>query len=132
MFDNIKTPTINNLLALGNQSGYGVKAHLHILATSPEGVRETVKVTQDIDAFRLEFITLMPHFTMRQVKNNQLHVWYHSEEASAYVGSGDVMDELKEEGYSDIRYSDDGYLLIIDADSVKRLVRKGLLEELGA
>jgi len=68
----------------------------------------------------------------RGVVNDELHINYHSDDCSAYVGMGDVMNELTEEGYTDVRYSDDGILLMLTECAVRRLVRQGVLQTKGA
>lgn len=128
----VLTPDITLLNQLAPFSIYGCKAHLVLSAIAPNGKREDVRVTQDIDPQRLAFLSESTVRMSRAVVNDELHINYHADDCSAYVGVGDVMDELTEEGYTDIHYSDDGILLMLTECAVRRLVRKGVLQTKGA
>jgi hypothetical protein len=128
----VLTPDITLLNQLAPRSIYGCKAHLVLSAIAPNGKREDVRVTQDIDPQRLAFLCQCSVRMSRGVVNDELHINYHSDDCSAYVGMGDVMNELTEEGYTDVRYSDDGILLMLTECAVRRLVRQGVLQTKGA
>lgn len=128
----VETPSPKLITTLAKYAIYGVKAHLVLSAVAPNGVREDVRVTQDINQERFGFWAECPIRSSRGVVNDELHINYHSDDVSAYDGIGQVIAELTEEGYTDIRYSDDGILLMLTECAVRRLVRKGVLKTKGA
>lgn len=128
----IATPDLDQLLTLNHHTMYGVKAHLWVSTVNPNGVKEIVRVAQDVDKERWEYACSCPQTIDRWSDDRHLHIKYRVQGASAYVGCGDVYDELRDEGYTDVRYSDDFYLLTLDLEDLPRLVRRGVLQTTGA
>lgn len=128
----VETPSPRMITTLAPYAIYGVKAHLVLSAVAPNGVREDIRVTQDINPERFGFWAEYPVRSIRGIVNDELHINYHAHDVSAYDGIREVMDELTEEGYTDIHYSDDGILLMLTESAVRRLVRKGVMKLKGA
>lgn len=127
----VETPHLRLLPELTKNALYGVKAHVIFTARNPQGKREDIRMTQDVNAANLASMIDCGFTSQRWIDGKELNVLYRSN-ASAYEGIKEAKAELIEEGYEDVLYSSDGILLILDEMSVRRLIKKGVMQTKGA